>query len=165
RLIGAATTPPLPRRTSRGSRATAPEALTVRRDAGVHSGREIARRLRRNLAFRYLAGDGPVPDFRTVNRFRLRHREDVAWVLRETGRLAWAAGPGAAGTGGDRGQPRSGPKRRDTNSAAGRRGRRRRAYEAPRAAADGGTWLGGAESKRRRRPRLPAPPSRVTLPV
>src|SRR5437764_13592080 len=49
------------------------------------------------------------------------------------------------------------------NSAAGRRGRRRSAYEAPRAAADGGTWLGGAESKRRRRPRLPAPPSRVTL--
>src|SRR5205809_838652 len=32
-----------------------------------------------------------------------------------------------------------------------------------RAAADGGTRLGGAESKRRRRPRLPAPPSRVTL--
>src|SRR5438477_12415286 len=102
-----------------------PTRVAVRRDAGVYSGREIARRLRRNLAFRYLAGDGPVPDFRTVNRFRLRHREDVAWVLRETGRLAWAAGPGAAGTGGDRGQPRSGPKRRDTNSAAGRRGRRR----------------------------------------
>src|SRR5436190_15922137 len=52
---------------------------------GVYSGREIARRLRRDLAFRYLAGDGPVPDFRTVNRFRLRHREHVAWVLRETG--------------------------------------------------------------------------------
>src|SRR5213595_3753193 len=49
------------------------------------------------------------------------------------------------------------------NSAAGRRGRRRSAYEAPRAAADGGTRLGGAESKRRRRPRLPAPPSRVAL--
>src|SRR5439155_24816741 len=48
------------------------------------------------------------------------------------------------------------------NSAAGRRGRRRSAYEAPRAAADGGTRLGGAESKRRRRPRPPAPPSRVT---
>src|SRR5439155_24334817 len=49
------------------------------------------------------------------------------------------------------------------NSAAGSRGRRRSAYEAPRAAADGGTRLGGAESKRRWRPRLPAPPSRVTL--
>src|SRR5207247_10208438 len=49
------------------------------------------------------------------------------------------------------------------SSAAGMRGRRRSAYEAPRAAADGGTRLGGAESKRRRRPRLPAPPSRVTL--
>src|SRR5436190_8281514 len=32
-----------------------------------------------------------------------------------------------------------------------------------RAAADGGTRLGGAESKGRWRPRLPAPPSRVTL--
>src|SRR5256886_6687807 len=69
----------------------------VRRDAGVYSGREIARRLRRNLAFRYLAGDGPVPDFRTVNRFRLRHREDFALVLRETGRLARAAGSGSLG--------------------------------------------------------------------
>src|SRR5204863_10081554 len=49
------------------------------------------------------------------------------------------------------------------NSAARRRGRRRSAYEAPRAAAYRGTRLGGAESKRRRRPRLPAPPSRVTL--
>src|SRR5207302_6418143 len=49
------------------------------------------------------------------------------------------------------------------NSAAGRRGRRRSAYEAPRAAADGRTRLGGAESKRRRRLRLPAPPSRITL--
>src|SRR6184192_4808239 len=49
------------------------------------------------------------------------------------------------------------------NSAAGRRGRRRSAYEAPRAAADRRTRLGGAESKRRRCPRLPAPPSRVTL--
>src|SRR5438552_6782045 len=54
-------------------------------------------------------------------------------------------------------------RRAGPNSAAGRRGRRRSAYEAPRAAADGGTRLGGAESKRRRRPRLPAPPSRVTL--
>src|SRR5439155_12557477 len=53
--------------------------------------------------------------------------------------------------------------RASPNSAAGRRGRRRSAYEAPRAAADRGTRLGGAESKRRRRPRLPAPPSRVTL--
>src|SRR5207249_8233265 len=49
------------------------------------------------------------------------------------------------------------------NSAAGRRGRRRSAYEAPRAAVDGGTRLGGGESERRWRPRLPAPPSRVTL--
>src|SRR6184192_3455622 len=55
------------------------------------------------------------------------------------------------------------------NSAAGRRGRRRSAYEAPRAAADRGTPLGGGESKRRRRarlcervrPRLGPPPCRV----
>jgi len=64
---------------------------------GVYSGREIARRLRRDLAFRYLAGDGPLPDFRTINRFRLRHREDFAWVLRETVRLARAAGLGQLG--------------------------------------------------------------------
>src|SRR2546425_231563 len=64
---------------------------------GVYSGREIARRLRRDLAFRYLAGDGLVPDFRTVNRFRLRHRDDFAWVLRETVRLARAAGLGQLG--------------------------------------------------------------------
>src|ERR1700745_3152967 len=64
---------------------------------GVYSGREIARRLRRDLAFRYLAGDGPLPDFRTINRFRLRHREDFAWVLRETVRLARAAGLGQVG--------------------------------------------------------------------
>src|SRR5207247_3687981 len=55
------------------------------------------------------------------------------------------------------------PYARGPNSAAGRRGRRRSAYEAPRAAADRGTPLGGAERKRRRRPRLPAPPSAVTL--
>src|SRR5438046_9819109 len=46
---------------------------------------------------------------------------------------------------------------------AGRRGRPRSAYEAPPAPADRGTPLGGAESKRRGCPRLPAPPSRVTL--
>src|SRR5207247_9013392 len=61
------------------------------------------------------------------------------------------------------GRRRAGGTRARRNSAAGGRGRRRSAYEAPRAAADRGTPLGGAESKRRRRPRLPAPPSRVTL--
>src|SRR5439155_433195 len=49
------------------------------------------------------------------------------------------------------------------NSAAGRSSDLRSAYEAPRAAVDGSTRVSGAESKRRRRPRLPAPPSRVTL--
>src|SRR5438477_1399437 len=51
------------------------------------------------------------------------------------------------------------PYARGPNSAAGRRGRRRSAYEAPRAAADRGTRLGGAESKRRRRP----PPPRTAV--
>jgi transposase len=59
---------------------------------GVYSGREIARRCRRDLAFRYLVGASAVPDFRTINRFRVRHREDFAWVLRETLRLGRAAG-------------------------------------------------------------------------
>ena len=59
---------------------------------GVYRGREIARRCRRDLAFRYLVGASAVPDFRTINRFRGRHRADFAWVLRETLRLARAAG-------------------------------------------------------------------------
>ena len=59
---------------------------------GVYSGREIARRCRRDLAFRYLVGASAVPDFRTINRFRVRHRDDCAWVLRETLRLGCAAG-------------------------------------------------------------------------
>jgi transposase len=59
---------------------------------GVYSGRELARRGRRDLALRSLAGDGPVPDFRTMNRFRVRHREDLAGVLRATVRLAQGAG-------------------------------------------------------------------------
>src|SRR2546426_770732 len=54
------------------------------------------------------------------------------------------------------------PYARVPNTAAGRRGRPRSAYEAPRAAADRSTRFGGAESKRRGCPRLPAPPSRVT---
>jgi len=59
--------------------------------AGVYSGREIARRLRWDLRFRYLAGDLR-PDFRTINRFRATHREDFAQVLRQTVRIARAAG-------------------------------------------------------------------------
>ena len=59
---------------------------------GVYSGREIERRLRRDLGFRYLAGAGPHPNFRTINRFRARHREDFVWVLRATVDLARRAG-------------------------------------------------------------------------
>ena len=55
--------------------------------AGVYSGREIARRLFWDLRFRHLAGELR-PDFRTINRFRERHREDFAAVLVESVRLA-----------------------------------------------------------------------------
>jgi transposase len=64
---------------------------------GVYSGREIARRLRRDLGFRYLGGAGPYPDFRTINRFRVRHREDFVWVLRATVDLARRSGLGKLG--------------------------------------------------------------------
>ena len=59
--------------------------------AGVYGGREIARRLHWDLRFRYLAG-GLRPDFRTINRFRVRHQEDFRGVFRETVRLAQATG-------------------------------------------------------------------------
>lgn len=59
--------------------------------AGVYSGREIARRVHWDLRFRYLAGELR-PDFRTINRFRVRHREDFAEVFRETVRIARGAG-------------------------------------------------------------------------
>ena len=58
---------------------------------GVYSGREMARRLRWDLRFRYLAG-GLSPDFRTINRFRIRHRADFALIFRETIRTARASG-------------------------------------------------------------------------
>jgi len=40
---------------------------------------------------------GRHPDFRTINRFRVRHREDFAEVFRQTVRLARASGLGALG--------------------------------------------------------------------
>jgi transposase len=63
---------------------------------GVYSGREIARRLYWDLRFRYLAGELR-PDFRTVNRFRERHREDFAEVFRQTVRVARESGLGSLG--------------------------------------------------------------------
>jgi transposase len=63
---------------------------------GVYSGREIAQRVRWDLRFRYLAG-GLYPDFRTINRFRVRHREDFAEVFRQTVRTARASGLGKLG--------------------------------------------------------------------
>ena len=59
--------------------------------AGVHSGREIARRVHYDLRFRYLAGDLR-PDFRTINRFRMTHVEDFRAVFRQTVRIARQAG-------------------------------------------------------------------------
>jgi transposase len=59
--------------------------------AGVYSGREIARRVHWDLRFRYLAGELR-PDFRTVNRFRVRHGTEFAAVFRESVRIAQRAG-------------------------------------------------------------------------
>lgn len=63
---------------------------------GVYSGRELSQRVRWDLRFRYLAG-GLYPDFRTINRFRMRHREDFAEVFRQTVRTARASGLGKLG--------------------------------------------------------------------
>jgi transposase len=63
---------------------------------GVYSGRELSQRVRWDLRFRYLAG-GLSPDFRTINRFRVRHREDFAEVFRHTVRTARASGLGKLG--------------------------------------------------------------------
>ncbi len=63
---------------------------------GVYSGREIARRLRWDMHFQYLAG-GLTPDFRTIDRFRIRHREDLAHVFRETVHTERASGMASLG--------------------------------------------------------------------
>ena len=63
---------------------------------GVYSGREIARRLRWDLRFRYLAG-GLTPDFRTLNRFRVRHKEEFAELFRQTVKSARGSGLGQLG--------------------------------------------------------------------
>jgi len=55
---------------------------------GGYSGREIARRLHWDLRFRYLIGSAEHPDFRTINRFRVRHAADFSEVLRQTLLLA-----------------------------------------------------------------------------
>jgi transposase len=59
---------------------------------GVYSGREIARRLGWDLRFRFLLGSSAKPDFRTINRFRVRHAEDFADVLKQTIDLARKSG-------------------------------------------------------------------------
>ena len=59
--------------------------------AGVYSGCELARRVHWDLRFRYLAG-ALRPDFRTINRFRMRHREGFAEIFRQTVQMARASG-------------------------------------------------------------------------
>jgi transposase len=85
----------------RGEHAYAPRMLLklwrYAATRGVYSGRELARKIPRDLGFRYLAGEGPYPDFRTINRFRVRHRKDFAGVLRQTVRVAQSLGLGKLG--------------------------------------------------------------------
>lgn len=85
----------------RGEHAYAPRMLLklwlYAASQGVHSGRELARKVQRDLGFRYLAGAGPYPDFRTLNRFRERHRADFASVFQQTVQLAGAVGLGKLG--------------------------------------------------------------------
>jgi len=57
----------------------------------VYSGRALARRLYFDLRFQYLAG-ALRPDFRTINRFRERHRWEFAEVFLQTVQIARASG-------------------------------------------------------------------------
>ena len=86
----------------RGEHAYAPRMLLklwlYAASQGVHSGREIARKVVRDLGFRYLAGESAYPDFRTINRFRVRHCEDFADVFRQTVKIARRAGVAKLGT-------------------------------------------------------------------
>ena len=70
--------------------------------AGVYSGREIARRVRWDLRFRYLAG-GLSPDFRTINRFRYatarRSRGCSGRRCRRRGSQGWVVWAGWRSTG------------------------------------------------------------------
>src|SRR5439155_22318301 len=137
RLIGAATTPPLPRRAS--PRIAPPQqppprggATRARRPAPAAAAgwRRRTRDATRRAPLRAPAacsGGSPSP--------ACSRRAGERRAARARGRMAQRGGGGAVGA----------PMRR----------RARRPIEPPR--------LGGAESKRRRRPRLPAPPSRVTL--
>ena len=110
---------------------------------GVYSGREIARRCRRDLAFRYLVGASAVPDCRTIDRFRVRQREDFAWVLRRL-RAPQDAG-GAAVRGAQTGDALS--PRAAARAAQGARrveSRERRGESAPALRADAGDGLRAA---------------------
>src|SRR5207247_3439515 len=80
-----------------------------------------------------------------------------------TARAYWPGRGAPAGSGWLRARADPCRKGAAPRGGAGWGGRRRGAYGAPPAPADRGIRLGGAESKRRRCPRLPAPQSRVTL--
>ncbi len=79
----------------RGERAFPPRMLLklwlLGAVVGVHSGRELARRLHYELRFRYLAADLR-PNFRTINRFRDRHHKDFREVFLQTLKVAQAMG-------------------------------------------------------------------------
>ena len=58
---------------------------------GVYSGRAIARRVYFDLRFQFLAGELR-PDFRTINRFRVRHRAEFSEVFLQTVQIAQVSG-------------------------------------------------------------------------
>lgn len=55
---------------------------------GVFSSRKLARACRENLAFKYLAGMGGTPAFKTFIEFRARHREEMVDLFVQTVKLA-----------------------------------------------------------------------------
>src|SRR3989442_6933044 len=135
RLIGAPTAPPLPccAVTDRG----VPRAGGPRARPPLRPAPAAGTGSRRRRR-------GPIPSRTFVTPRNMKRRKPIACLLSACRRQ----------TGGTH----AGPK-----SAAGRRGRPPSAYEAPRAAADGGPRLRGPAPKGGRRPRLPAPPAPGTL--
>jgi len=79
--------------------------------AGIHGGREIARRLFWDPRSRHPAGELRA-DFRTVDRFRERHHADFSALPLETVRIAQGFGLAKRGGRGSTGG-RSGRTRRD----------------------------------------------------
>src|SRR6266481_3686943 len=131
--MGAATTPPLPRRTSR----------RIARNGPRHRAALCAPDAERLQLPQVERGSHEVP-------LAAHLREPPQHAAAEAHRLRDLAG-----------RPRGEPAVRD--GAARERGRRRSAYEAPHGSVAPGPVSNGAESKRRRCPRSRARQSRVTL--